>query len=183
MGLKVFVLENSSTKKKRQTDVNNAVREYLKNPKAKVVYDEETGKATVENVEGKCYISITCANKVMLVALYEKPIGIDGEYMPRVLSKDNKVDYTMIAERFFSPEEAEYMNDTTRETEADTFLKIWVRKEAYVKAAGKTVAEFPKFSVVDGSRFLPKVNGITIKKFAIKFPECEDYLFAIAGLE
>lgn len=183
MALKVFVLENSSTKRKRQTDVNNAVREYLNNPKAKVVYDEETGKATVEGAEKKVYISITCANKVMLVALYEKPIGIDGEYLPRVLSGDNKVDYTMLADRFFAPEESEFMHDTTRETEADTFLRIWVRKEAYVKAAGKTVAEFPKFAVVEGDRFLPKVNGITIKKFAIKFHECEDYLFAIAGLE
>ena len=148
-----------------------------------MVYDEETGKATVEGAEKKVYISITCANKVMLVALYEKPIGIDGEYLPRVLSGDNKVDYTMLADRFFAPEDSEFMHDTTRETEADTFLRIWVRKEAYVKAAGKTVAEFPKFSVVEGDRFLPKVNGITIKKFAIKFPECEDYLFAIAGLE
>ena len=105
MALKVFVLENSSTKRKRQTDVNNAVREYLNNPKAKVVYDEETGKATVEGAEKKVYISITCANKVMLVALYEKPIGIDGEYLPRVLSGDNKVDYTMLADCFFAPEE------------------------------------------------------------------------------
>lgn len=183
MALKVFVLENSSTKRKRQTDVNNAVREYLNNPKAKVVYDEETGKATVENTDKKVYISITCANKVMLVALYEKPVGIDGEYMPRVLSKDNKVDYTMLADRFFAPEESEFMHDTTRETEADTFLRIWVRKEAYIKAAGKTVAEFPKFSVIEGDHFLPKVNGISIKKFAIKFPESEDYFFAIAGLD
>ena len=30
MALKVFVLENSTTKKKRQTDIQNAVREYLK---------------------------------------------------------------------------------------------------------------------------------------------------------
>ena len=183
MALKVFVLENSNTKRKRQTDINNAVREYLNNPKAKVVYDEETGKATVEGAEKKIYISITCANTVMLVALYEKAIGIDGEYIPRVLDENNKVDYVMLADRFFSPEESEFMHETTRETEAETFLRIWVRKEAYVKAAGKTVAEFPKFSVVDGDRFLPKVNNITIKKFAIKFPDCDDYLFAIAGLD
>lgn len=183
MALKVFVLENSTTKKKRQTDIQNAVREYLKNPKVKVVYDEENGKVALENTEKKMYISITRANTVMLVAIYEKPIGIDGEYIPRVVSNESKVDYTMLAERFFSEEEAEFMHDTTRETEADSFIKVWVRKEAYVKAAGKTIAEFPKFSVVDGMRFLPKVNGISLKKFAIKFPECEDYFFVIAGVE
>ncbi len=183
MALKVFVLENSTTKKKRQTDIQNSVREYLKNPKAKVVYNEENGKVSVENTEKKVYISIARANTVMLAVLYEKPVGIDGEYLPRAASKDNKVDYTMLAERFFSEEESEFMHDCTRETEAENFIRIWVRKEAYVKAAGKTIAEFPNFSVVDGMRFLPKVNNIPLKKFAIKFPECEDYLFVIAGVE
>lgn len=183
MALKVFVLENSTTKKKRQTDIQNAVREYLKNPKVKVVYDEENGKIALENTEKKMYISVTRANSVMLVALYEKPIGIDGEYIPRVVTNENKVDYTLLAERFFSEDEAEFMHDTTRETEAESFIKVWVRKEAYVKAAGKTIAEFPNFSVVEGIRFLPKVNGISLKKFAIKFPESEDYFFVIAGVE
>ena len=183
MALKVFVLENSTTKKKRQTDIQNAVREYLKNPKAKIVYDEENGKVTVENTDKKVYISIACANTVMLVVLYEKPIGIDGEYLPRATSKDNKVDYTILADRFFSEEEAEFMHDTTRDNEAENFIRIWVRKEAYVKAAGKTIEEFPNFSVIDGTRFLPKVNNISLKKFSIKFPECEDYLFVIAGID
>ena len=181
MALKVFVLENSTSKKQRQADIQNSVREYLKNPKAKIVYDEENGKVSIENTEKKMYISIARSNEVMLVVLFEKPIGIDGEYLPRV--KDNKVDYTMLADRFFSEEESEFMHDTTRDNEAESFIKIWVRKEAYVKAAGKTIAEFPNFSVVDGSKFLPKVNGISLKKFAIKFPQCEDYFFVIAGVE
>ena len=50
MALKTFILENSNTKKKRQTDVQNAVREYLKNPKVKVVYDEK-GRPSIENAE------------------------------------------------------------------------------------------------------------------------------------
>lgn len=183
MALKVFVLENSTTKKKRQSDIQNSVREYLNNPKAKIVYDEENGRISVENTDKKYYISIAMANTVMLVALYDKPVGIDGEYLPRATAKDNKVDYTLLAERFFSEEEAEFMHDTTRETEAENFIRIWVRKEAYVKAAGKTIAEFPNFSVVDGMRFLPKVNGISLKKFAIKFPDSEDYFFVIAGVE
>ena len=183
MALKVFVLENSTTKKKRQSDVQNAVREYLKNPKVKVVYDDDTGRATIEGAEKKLYISLTRANTVMLVALYEKPIGIDSEYLPRVTVPENKIDYTMLAQRFFSEEEYDLMHETNRETEAETFLRIWVRKEAYIKAAGKTIVEFPNFSVVDNMRFVPKVSGISIKKFAIKFPESENYVIAIAGLD
>jgi hypothetical protein len=44
-------------------------------------------------------------------------------------------------------------------------------------------ADFPNFSVVDGSRLLPKVHGISLKKFSIKFEGCEDYLFVIAGID
>jgi phosphopantetheinyl transferase len=58
-----------------------------------------------------------------------------------------------------------------------------VRKEAYIKAAGKTLAEFPNFSVVDGNRFVKKVHGVSIKAFAIKFEDCENYVFAIAGID
>ncbi len=182
MALKVFILENSSTKKQRQADIQKAVRDYLDNPKVKVVYGEN-GKVSLENTEKKLYISITCAHKVMLVALYERPIGIDGEYIPRAVANENKVDYTLLAEKFFSDEEAEFMHDSSREAESENFIKVWTRKEAYVKAAGKSVAEFPNFTVVEGIRFLPKVNGISLKKFAIKFPECEDYFFVIAGVD
>ncbi len=182
MALKTFILENSTTKKQRQSDIQKAVREYLNNPKAKVVYDEK-GRATVENTENKVHIAITCAEKVMLVVLYEKPIGIDGEYLPYVVSSESKVDHMTLAERFFSYDEVEYLRDSAREVERENFVKIWVRKEAYIKAAGKTLADFPNFSVVDGSRFAKKVHGVSIKAFAIKFPECENYVFAIAGID
>lgn len=180
MSLKTFILENSSTKKQRQSDIQKKLREYLDNPKAKVVYDEK-GRPTVENVEKKVHISVTTCGAVMLLVIFEKAIGIDGEYLPRLTAPENKVDYMLLAERFFSYDEVEYLRDCAREAEAETFANIWVRKEAYVKAAGKTVAEFPNFSVVDGSRFVKKIHNISIKKFQIKFPDCESYTFAIAG--
>ncbi|MBQ4316862.1 MAG: 4'-phosphopantetheinyl transferase superfamily protein [Clostridia bacterium] len=182
MALKTFILENSSTKKQRQSDIQKSVREFLKNPKAKVVYDEK-GKAMVENTEEKVYISITRANSVMLLVIYEKPIGIDGEYLPDILSPEKKIDYMTVAERFFSDDEVEFLRDSAREAEAENFVRIWVRKEAYIKAAGKTLVDFPNFSVVEGSRFVKKCHGVTIKTFAIKFPDYENYIFAIAGID
>ncbi|MBE6682747.1 MAG: 4-phosphopantetheinyl transferase family protein [Ruminococcaceae bacterium] len=180
MALKTYILENSSTKKQRQSDIQKKLREYLDNPKAKVVYDDN-GKATVENVEKKVHISITCCGKVMLLVIFEKAIGIDGEYLPRIKDPANKVDYMLLAERFFSCDEVEYIREGSDDMIAENFARVWVRKEAYIKAAGKTLAEFPNFSVVDGSRFVKKIHSIAIKTFAIKFPECEDYIFAIAG--
>lgn len=181
MALKTFILENSSTKRQRQSDIQKAVKEYLKNPKVKVEYDEK-GRPSIVNHDKKMNISVTCCGSVMLVVLFEKAIGIDGEYLPAILKAEKKIDYTTIAERFFAEDEIEYLNDSPLEAEAENFVKIWVRKEAYVKAAGKTVADFPNFSVVENNRFVKKIHSISIKTFAIKFEDCENYSFAIAGV-
>lgn len=183
MAIKTFILENSSTKKQRRADIQNSVREYLKEPKAKVVYDENGDKPTVENTEKKHYISITRAGEVMLVVLCDRPVGIDGEYLPRILSPENKIDYLSLAERFFTDDEAEFIRDAAGGTEAETFVKLWTRKEAYIKCVGKTISEFPNFSVVDGSKLISKLGNVPLRKFSIKFPGCEDYMFMIAGLE
>ena len=113
MALKTFILENSSTKKQRQSDIQKSVREFLNNPKAKVVYDEK-GRPSVENVEKKVNISITCCGKVMLLVIFEKAIGIDGEHLPSVIDPEKKIDYIQLAERFFSYDEVEYLRDSKR---------------------------------------------------------------------
>lgn len=182
MALKVFILENNESEKKRREDIQNAVAKYLDSDSVKVVYDQN-GKPSLEGSPKKLFISITCAHKVMLAVLYEKHIGIDGEYLPRIMDPNNKIDYTMLAERFFTVDESEFLRESAKEQEIENFVKIWVRKEAYVKAANKTLADFPNFSVVDNTRFLPKIGNISLKKFAIKFDGCEDYLFVIAGVD
>lgn len=182
MALKTFILKNYPSKTKCREAVLDAVRKYLNNDQVNISYDIN-GKPSVENAGKKLYLSMTCSHDIMLAVLYEKPIGIDGEYLPRIMDKKNKVDYQSISERFFSVEESEFLRDCAGETELENFAKIWVRKEAYVKAAGKTLADFPNFSVVDNTRFLPKLNGVSLKKFSIKFPDCENYLFCIAGID
>ena len=131
-------------------------------------------------IEGaKKYISVTTTGEKMIVALSDTPVGIDGEYLPRY---EGKTDYSMLADRFFSGEEAEYIRaGATVVDEKDRFMKIWIRKEAFVKCSGKGVADFPNFSVVDGDKLLSKVGHTPIRKFSISFPGCEDYIFAIAG--
>ncbi len=182
MALKTFLFKYDENQGKRREDIQNAVRKFLENDQVNINYDSN-GKPTVENAGKKLHLSVTCAKDITMAVLYEKPIGIDGEYLPRILSKDNKVDYQQIAEKFFSIEESEFLRDSAKDQELENFAKIWVRKEAYIKAAGKTLADFPFFSVVDNTHFLSKVSGVSIKKFSIKFPDSENYIFAIAGVD
>ncbi len=182
MAFKTFILKNSELRSERVEAAQDAIRKFLKNDEI-IVKVNENYTLMVENSPKKLYTAVTCAGDIMLVALCDKPIGIDGEYLPRMLSPENKIDYIMLAERFFSLEEAEYVHDTSNGTEAENFVRIWVRKEAYVKAIGKNVAEFPNFSVVDNGKFASKIKGVPVKIFKINFENCDDYIFAIAGLE
>lgn len=57
-------------------------------------------------------------------------VGVDGEYTSR------KIEALELAERFFSPSEAELLRDLDAEPRAQTFFRLWTLKEAVVKALG-----------------------------------------------
>ena len=177
MALKCIVLENNPDKEVRHAAVLEAVRKYLGSDEVMVNYGA-TGKPSITGA--KKYISVTTTGDKMIVALSDSPVGIDGEYLPRY--KEGRTDYAMLADRFFSGEESEYVRSgATVVDEKERFMKIWTRKEAYVKCTGKGVADFPSFSVVESDKIVSKLGNIPLKKFSINFEGCEDYLFAIAG--
>ena len=180
MALNCIILENNPDIEVRHAAVQDAVRKYLASDDVTVVY-AENGKPSIEGYNGKKYISVTTTGDKMIVALNDSPIGIDGEYLPRYAER--KTDYSMLAERFFSGEESEYVRaGATVVDERERFLKIWTRKEAYVKCTSKTMADFPSFSVIEGEKFLPKLGSVTLRKFSINFEGSDDYMFAIAGV-
>lgn len=176
MELKTFVLANPADKQARHALVNEAVKRYY-GDNAAVEYSPK-GVPAIVGTEAQKYISITTCGEVMLCVVSSVQIGIDGEYLPRF--KQSKLDTMAVAERFFSEDEAEFV----RRGDGDMmrFVKVWTRKEAFVKYNATGVSDFPNFSVCDGDKFLGKVNGVSIKKFTIKFDGSEDYIFAIAGV-
>ena len=180
MAIKTFILENHPEKEARHAAVQKAVQEFLEDPAVRVVYDAK-GKPTVEDAKQPRFISITTTGAVMLCVLSDTPVGIDGERLDR-FGPDTKTDYIALAERFFSEDEADYVREGG-EGEALRFVRVWVRKEAYVKLTGKGLVDFPNFSVIEGEKFSSKVNGVPLKRFNINFPESSEYLFAIAGLD
>lgn len=178
MALKCMILENNESREERHAAIEKAVSEYLKQD-VQIEYSSK-GKPSLVGMESQKHISVARAGDKLLVAVNDTPIGIDIEYLPAY--DEDKLDFGAMAEKYLSGEEAEYVHGSGAEGEKERFLKIWVRKEAYVKCAEKTVADFPSFSVVDGEKLLNKVSGISIRKFGFKFDGCEDYLMAIAGV-
>ena len=182
MALKCFVLSNEKDHEARVAAAQAFLREQFGND-ALTVEEGHKGRLVLNGLglEKVPYVSIAPAGEKMLVAVKESPVGLDGECLKAHEGK--RVDYGMLAERFFSGEEAEYVRDgDTTTDEKDRFFKIWTRKKAYIKYLGKTVADFPNFSVVEGDKLLSKVGSVTLRKFSMNFEGSEDYLFAIAGV-
>ena len=77
------------------------------------------------------------------------PVGLDLQEM-------RPAEYVKLAERFFTPQEAEYIKRFTdapggENSACTAFYRIWCRKEAYVKYTGRGFAKtgFDSFSVLN----------------------------------
>lgn len=176
MSFKTFIYEYRTDKEERHELVTSALHEYTGDESLSVSYTEK-GKPYVKDSDS-VYLSVTTTGEVMVVVFSSSPIGIDGEYLPRMTAPQRKTDYALLAERFFSEDEAEYVRGCEC---AIRFARIWVRKEAYVKYTGKGISDFPNFSVYDGTHFVGEIGGVPIKRLHPSFPMSDDYIFAVAG--
>lgn len=79
------------------------------------------------DLHGIC-ISISHSNERCLVALSDGEIGADIEHMQ--ISTER---HTRLAERYFTPEEAEHV----RESPNERFYTVWCAKESYIKYTGE----------------------------------------------
>lgn len=79
--------------------------------------------------------NMSYSNNMALYAIsYEIEVGIDIEF----IQKD--IEFQQIIDRFFSPNEIEYLRNINIDKRKEEFFKIWTRKEAVLKALGKGVS-------------------------------------------
>ncbi len=123
----------------------------------------ETGKPYFD--EGPEF-SISHTGSLWMCAVSEMPVGLD-------VQEKRAAKYTNIAERFFTPLEADYIRNA-EEGMKEAFYRIWSRKEAYVKFTGLGFSKtgFSKFSVLDESGKPAELVSINGEK--ICFSEIKD---------
>ena len=94
---------------------------------------EGEGKPVIEG-ERQVEFNLSHSGELVLYAVAAgTPVGIDVEKlrpMPRALE---------LAQRFLSPEEHEQLVAAAPEQRSPQFFSMWVRREAYAKARGKSV--------------------------------------------
>lgn len=95
-------------------------------PHGKPRIAETLGQSVCFNVSHSSeWVVIICANEA---------VGVDVE------SSDREADCLAIAERFYHRQEAEWLKELPPEQQSEWFWRLWVAKEAYVKATGRGIA-------------------------------------------
>lgn len=87
----------------------------------------ENGKPQVNGV----YFSVShCREKIIQIFSTDTEIGADIEF------KNNKRPFLNLAQRYFHPNESEYLSKLPIEDATDLFYNLWTAKEAVCKAHG-----------------------------------------------
>ena len=116
-------------------------------------------------VTGGIDFNISHSGSCVAVALSAVRVGIDVESTGRTR------DWQSIARRFFSPVETASIETCAVEERRMAFVRVWVRKEAFVKALGTGVATgFARFDVSSGAEaalLSARIEGVEAAEWSI----------------
>jgi 4'-phosphopantetheinyl transferase len=108
-----------------------------------------------------------------------RQVGADVEKI-----RPEAVDSIGTAEHFFTPGETQLIRSAPPETQAETFFRLWTRKEAYLKGHGKGLSmplnEFEVSLEHPGIRLVQPGGNQSVKWFLHEFRPCPEYVAAVA---
>jgi 4'-phosphopantetheinyl transferase len=96
----------------------------------------EHGKPTawIGGERAKIHFNLSHTEGLVAVAVAPFEQGLDVEPL------DRRVDLA-VADRFFCPEEIDWLNGLPEAEQAEGFLRLWTLKEAFIKATGRGLSE------------------------------------------
>ena len=105
------------------------------------------------------YFNVSHSGDLIIFAVSRNnEIGADIEYI-RSKSKND-----ILVKRFCSPVEYQCINSLPREQRWHEFIKLWVIKEAYLKATGKGIAGIENIEVIMKEKGMPTLRLKRTKK-------------------
>lgn len=111
------------------------------------------------------FFSVTHSGAAALIALCDKPVGIDAETVG-----DRK--YPAVLSRFCAEEKREIAG-------AEDFLKHWVVREAYVKMLGATLAE--KLKALEFTGGILYDGGVAVKNCGYAVKRFENIIYCVCA--
>lgn len=136
--------------------LNYAIRNEIK-AECPVIWDtDENGKLFIPNCDFN--VNLSHSGDYAVCAVSDRAVGVDIQ----IIGKANM----LLAKRFFTIDECEYINSSKNANEA--FFDIWVKKESFIKAVGKGLAiPLSSFSVLGNTVSFNGVEYI-FRKYSVK---------------
>ena len=160
--MKIFFYDKIEKHTSKDTDflINKALCGYFgKEVSAKIIRTSD-GKPYLKEYPS-LHVGVTHTDSVVLIALNEKPFGIDCETTGRTAKN-----MSAISEKYFSDNERAYIFAKNLDEESITtrFLEIWVKKEAYVKYTGEGIKGMSKCDVTSlyGFKLIENTKNLLI---------------------
>lgn len=124
--------------------IRNIIREELSIRNEQVIFSKnQYGKPYMKEYP-QFNFNISHSGDFVVVAIDDKPIGIDIEEIKHI-------DYKEISERFFSVNEFNYIVNENSDIGLYNFYEIWTLKESYIKCCGKGLSiPLKSFSIYIG---------------------------------
>ena len=104
------------------------------------------GKPSVVNGGDLCFSLSRSADVAFIAVTRGRSVGVDVERVR------GDLDHDVLAERFFSPAEADGLRRLPEPDRRDVFFGLWVRKEAVLKASGAGLGDGLSHIDVRGDR-------------------------------
>ncbi|NTU77678.1 MAG: 4'-phosphopantetheinyl transferase superfamily protein [Alphaproteobacteria bacterium] len=134
----------------------------------------ERGRRGKPHLADHTPFNITHAGDYAVLALSSQTVGVD-------LERFRPLDWQRISERFFHPEERDYLAKSS-EPEKD-FFRIWTLKESYLKAEGTGFSVSPaSFAVLPVGDQSAQFFGETDYRFT-RLAAFPDYCLSVCSLE
>lgn len=111
------------------------------------------GKPSLDETSCHLQFNTTNAGSVAVYCVtFRRQVGVDIEPL-RVVHE-----HEQIAQRFFSPLERAALSSVSPQLRTTAFLRIWTRKEAYIKATGEGLyRDLASFAVLEGADNAPHI--------------------------
>lgn len=148
LSYKLFFLQNTNL---NHNVVKDVLEDYYKQDLS--LCFEENQKPYIKNSKNK-FFNYSHSYNLLLIALNNTEIGVDTE-------KIRKINLNLMNKAFLK-NEIEYVISHPKEKQDEAFLRIWTKKESYIKFLGKNIFFINKFDVFTIKNFKIKTDIVTL---------------------
>lgn len=170
--MKIYYTHAFNKKMESHRLLEQAIGRYLDKDSGGLISGLKTGELGKPYIEGFDGFSISHSERSWAVLFDSSECGLDIQY-------HKKLDYMPIAERWFHKDEVRRISELKKKSDEEglnEFFRIWTRREALVKAMGRSIVDSGLASTLPDS---VNIEGSFWHIIDLEVPETENVSAAV----